>query len=216
MEERSQGLILRTRPLTDTSLIVEWLSGDLGRLSTVAKGARRPKSSFLGKLDLFYAAEFTFRRSRRSTLHTLGEVKVTGRHDALRLELKRLEVAAYFSRLIEATTETETPLPGLFQQMSEALRFLQGHQARAGLVFAFELRMLVDFGLQPDWSQTRLASAVCKQMEDLSAMPLDAEAGLRLDPAHLIEIDRFLRHFLQANLDRIPWKARDAALAGLI
>ena len=53
--ERSTGLILRTRALTETSLIVHWLTPDLGRLATVAKGARR--ASIIGasmqRRDLF-------------------------------------------------------------------------------------------------------------------------------------------------------------------
>lgn len=72
--ERAHGIILRTRPLTETSLIVNWLTPDLGRLSTVAKGARRTKSPFRGKLDLFYEADFSFQRSRRSELHALREI----------------------------------------------------------------------------------------------------------------------------------------------
>ena len=54
MIETATGLILRTRPLTETSLIVHWLTPDFGRIATVAKGARRNQSPFLGKLDLFY------------------------------------------------------------------------------------------------------------------------------------------------------------------
>ena len=46
--ERATGLVLRTRPLTETSLIVLWLTREAGRLATVAKGARRPKSPFRG------------------------------------------------------------------------------------------------------------------------------------------------------------------------
>jgi len=49
MDERAQGLVLRVYPLTETSLIVRWLTRELGRISTVAKGARRPKSPFRGK-----------------------------------------------------------------------------------------------------------------------------------------------------------------------
>ena len=71
MIETATGLILRTRPLTETSLIIHWLTPTFGRLATVAKGARRPKSPFLGRLDLFYEADFSFSRSRRSDLHIL-------------------------------------------------------------------------------------------------------------------------------------------------
>ena len=76
MIESTHGIILRTRPLTETSLIVHWLTAESGRVATVAKGARRPKSPFAGKLDLFYVADFSFSRSRSSQLHTLREVKL--------------------------------------------------------------------------------------------------------------------------------------------
>src|SRR5262245_43511374 len=103
MDERTTGLILRVRPLPETSLIVHWLTQDFGRLATVAKGARRPKSPFRGKLDLYYEADLSFLRSRRSDLHTLREVVLRDPHEALRRELTYLRQAAYCAALIEQT-----------------------------------------------------------------------------------------------------------------
>src|SRR6202012_3945560 len=100
MTESTNGLILRTRPLTETSLIVHWLTPDLGRLATVAKGARRPKSPFAGKLDLFYAADFSFNRSRRSELHTLREASVKEMHGAIRQDFVKLQQAGYAAAFI--------------------------------------------------------------------------------------------------------------------
>src|SRR5881227_3010626 len=97
--ESAMGVILRTRPLTETSLIVQWLTRDHGRLATVAKGARRAKSVFRGKLDLFYSADFSFSRSRRSELHTLREVELQGTHPELRQDLARLQQACYGANL---------------------------------------------------------------------------------------------------------------------
>src|SRR5512139_17835 len=99
MVERTSGLILRTYPLTETSLIVHWLTPAMGRLATVAKGARRPKSPFRGKLDLFYEADFSFNRSRRSELHNLREVTVRETHSVLRQDLACLQQAAHCAAL---------------------------------------------------------------------------------------------------------------------
>src|SRR5688572_33287793 len=101
MDERTTGVVLRTRPLTESSLIVHWLTPELGRVGTIAKGARRPKSPFAGKMDLFYTAEFMFARSRRSDLHILREVSLQATRDVLRRDLSYLHQAAYCSRLIE-------------------------------------------------------------------------------------------------------------------
>src|ERR1035441_6018714 len=118
MIESATGLILRTRPLTETSLIVHWLTPDFGRIATVARGARRPKSPFLGKLDLFYLVDFSFSRSRRSDLHALSEACLRETHGAIRSDLRRLHQAAYAAAFIEQATETETPLPGVFELMN--------------------------------------------------------------------------------------------------
>jgi DNA repair protein RecO (recombination protein O) len=90
MDERAIGLVLRVYPLTESSLIVHWLTQGQGRIATVAKGARRPKSTLRGKLDLFFLAEFLFSRSRRSELHTLKEVKLIEAQSAFGHDLSLL------------------------------------------------------------------------------------------------------------------------------
>src|SRR5687767_12044898 len=114
MEERAHGIILRTRPLTETSLIVQWLTAEAGRISTVAKGARRNKSPFMGKLDLYYEADFSFQRARKSSLHALREVSLKSTRSFLRTDYAALEIAARAGKRIEKTTEEETPLPEIF------------------------------------------------------------------------------------------------------
>ena len=121
MDERATGLILRVYPLTETSLIIHWLTQELGRIATVAKGARRIKSPFRGKLDLFYSAEFTFARSRRSELHNLREISLRETHSALRRDLTILQQASYCAALVEQATEKETPLPEVFELMNGLL-----------------------------------------------------------------------------------------------
>ena len=121
MIETAAGLILRTRPLTETSLIVHWLTPTLGRLATVAKGARRANSPFRGKLDLFYLADFSFSRSRRSELHTLREASLRQTHSRLREDLGLLQQACYCTALVEQSTEMETPLAGVFELMTGLL-----------------------------------------------------------------------------------------------
>src|SRR3954468_826019 len=156
MEERSTGIILRTRPLTETSLIIHWLTPDIGRLSTVAQGARRPKSPFRGKLDLFYEADFTFARSRRSELHTLREISLRNTHTPLRQDLAYVRQASYAAALLEQTTETETPLPGMMQLMNCFLTALPQRPPEPQMLFAFELKLARELGLEPDLEQVRL------------------------------------------------------------
>jgi DNA repair protein RecO (recombination protein O) len=204
MHERSTGLILRTRPLTETSLIVHWLSPDLGRVATVAKGARRPKSPFAGKLDLFFLADFSFFRSRRSDLHTLREVGLRRTHSALRNNLDYLQQAAYAAALIEQTTETETPLPAHFALLEGMLEFLPQQPPLPLAILAFEIKLLAESGLQPDLRQSQLSAGAQQVLEKLASLDWPLLARLRLSPAQSSEIEVFLHGFLSCQFENVP------------
>jgi DNA repair protein RecO (recombination protein O) len=202
--QSATGLILRTRPLTETSLIVNWLTPDFGRISTVAKGARRPKSAFAGQLDLFYAADFSFQRSRRSDLHTLREIKLRETHPALRHELAYLQQAAYCSKLIEQATEAETPLPGVYDLLRTLLIHLPKQTPQSQTLFAFEIKLLHELGLTPDMSQSQLMPGTRQIVDAFSVGDWPAVARLKLSEAQVRELRQFLHGFLIFHLGRIP------------
>jgi DNA repair protein RecO (recombination protein O) len=213
MNETATGVVLRTRPLTETSLIVHWLTRDLGRLATVAKGARRPKSPFRGKLDLFYLADFSFARSRRSELHALREVELRDTHSSLRRDLGALRQAAYCATLLEQTTEMDTPLTGIYELFHELLASLSNQDAQPQTIFAFELKLLSVLGLHPDWAQTKLTAGSLAAAKALSAADWPLVARLNLSAGQTTELTRWLHGFLIYHLGRIP-KGREAAVRG--
>jgi len=204
MIESATGLILRTRPLTESSLIVHWLTPTAGRLATVAKGARRPGSPFAGRLDLFYQADFVFYRSRRSELHTLKEVQVRQAHAILRTDLRYLRAASYCAALLEQVTEPETPLPALFNLMCGFLDALLRQPVRATTIFRFELKLLEELGLKPDLANSRLSPGAQQMASALLGGDWDAASRLEPTPAQTTELRRFLHGFLIYHLGRIP------------
>jgi DNA repair protein RecO (recombination protein O) len=189
MEERATGIVLRTRPLTESSLIVHWLTPEFGRIAMVGKGARRPKSPLRGKIDLFYTTEFTFTRSRRSDLHNLREVKLLETRDALRRDLSYLNQAAYCTRLIELTTETETPLPQVYELFTSFLDTLPNRPANPVNVLAFEAKMLAELGLSPQEGKTAAMT------ERLALLEWKTVAELTLAEVELRELRQFLHGF---------------------
>lgn len=211
MIESATGLILRVRPLTETSLIVHWLTAEQGRVATVAKGARRPKSSFRGKLDLGYEADFSFQRSNRSELHPLREVSLRESHPALRTELGYLQQAAYCTALVEQTTETETPLPVVYELMKGLLHHLPEQPPQPLTIFAFEMKLLQELGQLPDLAESKLTAGTQKILTGLEEKDWPALLRLKLSPPQVQEMEQFLHGFLIYHLERIP-KGRTAAI----
>jgi DNA repair protein RecO (recombination protein O) len=210
MIENSAGIIVRTRPLTETSLIVCWLTPELGRVSTVAKGARRAKSPFAGKLDLFYTAEFSFTRSRSSELHNLREVKLHATRSGIRTDMGRLQQAAYAANFIEQATETETPLLEIFKLVENFLDFLNAHSALPQNIFALELKLLRELGLEPDYAEARLTPGAKKIVGTLLENDWTDLLRLKLSAPQEKELGQWLHGFLIFHLGKLP---RGRALA---
>ena len=204
MIESATGIILRTRPLTETSVIVNWLTPNLGRVSTVAKGARRPKSPFAGKLDLFYIADFMFTRSQRSELHVLREMKLRELNSPLREEMGWLKQACYAAALIEQATERETPLPAIYNLMRGLLDHLPQHPPQPRTTYAFELKLLDELGMRPDLDDSKLPIATSTLLVALLESDWNELASLTATATQARELHQFLHGFLIYHLGKIP------------
>jgi DNA repair protein RecO (recombination protein O) len=139
--ETTNAILLRKRKLSDTSLIVSWCTESLGCIQTVAKGARRPKSVFAGRLDLFFEVEIQIRRSRKSNLHTLTEAVLRNPFRGIRENYLRMQAASYFVELIDISTAPEHPVPELFHLLRRAFGFLDARDANLRAVRHFETEL---------------------------------------------------------------------------
>ena len=139
--ESTEAILLRKRQFSDTSLIVSWCTESFGCVQTVAKGARRPRSPFAGKLDLFFEAEISVVRSRKSDLHTLTEVVLKNPFPGIRSNYLRTQTAAYFVELIEICTERDHREPELFGLLRRAFGYLDSNDPTSRAVAHFETEL---------------------------------------------------------------------------
>ena len=139
--ESTEAILLRKRKFSDTTLIVSWCTESLGCVQTIAKGARRQKSPFAGKLDLFFQAEISLVRSRKSDLHTLAEVVLKNPFAGIRRNYLRMQTAAYFVELIEICTERDHHEPELFGLLRRAFGYLDTNNPNARAVAHFETEL---------------------------------------------------------------------------
>ena len=139
--DTTAAILLRKRKFSDTSLIVSWCTESFGCVQTMAKGARRAKSLFGGKLDLFFEAEISIVRSRKSDLHTLTEVVLKNPFAGIRSKYLRMQTAAYFVELIEICTERDHREPELFGLLRRAFGYLDENDPTPRAVGHFETEL---------------------------------------------------------------------------
>lgn len=144
------GLVLRRFPFGESSLVVQVLTPEHGRLSLLAKGAYRPSSGFFAVLDLFDTLELAWneRPAGELGLLTAGAVRVRRAGIAAQVERYRaglalLELAGLAAR--EGHEERD-----LFRWLVQALDCLERGPGDPLLVrVAFDLAFLSAAGLAP-------------------------------------------------------------------
>lgn len=169
----TRAILTRVTKLTETSLIVHWFTADLGLLKTVARGARRPKSPFAGKMDLFFTGEISVVRSRRSGLDTLCEVVIEDWREGLRKSWPATLMAGYFCQLAEAVVEPGHPEPEIFNLLGRALGYLEGAPPTLRALRFYESEIARHLGIS---SHSRQAEPALR--EALGAMPKGRERVL--------------------------------------
>ncbi|MEM9283297.1 MAG: DNA repair protein RecO [Verrucomicrobiota bacterium] len=144
---KTKGTLIRRSPLTESSLIVHWCSEEYGIVKSVAKGARRPKSPFAGKLDLFYRCEIELHEAKKSDLHILKELTVTSPRLGLRKSYLQTVAASYFVRLIDRVAEPETPIPEVADLLERGLDYLDQKEVTVKAVDHFETQLAQILGI---------------------------------------------------------------------
>lgn len=177
--ERAEGIVLRTHPVTESSLIVTWYTREAGKLRTLAKGARRPKSPFQGKLDLFYDDEIVFLPSRRGDLHLLHECFLQNPHKRLRESVATLTTASYVAELVELATEREDANARIFESLAAVLDALERGGGTPAVLLWFELQVLAAAGWAPRWEGR---TGVSKLLASLATANLRGARRVRLSP----------------------------------
>ena len=134
-------MVLRQTKLTETSLIVGWLTEEHGLIQTVARAARQARSPFAGRVDLFVEAEVVWawpKKTGRSELCHLREVEVRSYRAGIRQSYRNLATASYFAEILLQLLEPGYPVPELYDLLQRALDFLEKKNATRRAVAHFE------------------------------------------------------------------------------
>ena len=92
---KAEAICLDIRPWSRTSHVVAWLTRG-GQVSTLVKGAVRPKSAFLGQYDLNYTCEIVYYLRSHGDMHARRECTPLELRERLRNDYRALVMAEHF------------------------------------------------------------------------------------------------------------------------
>lgn len=147
--ETTTAIVLRTIDFSETSLIVTLLTREFGRLSAMAKGARRPKGSFEGSLDLLGVCRVVVIRKSSDALDLLTEAKLQRRFRGAEKSLERLYGGYYIAEMLRLLTDDHDPHPDLYDLALRTLNQIDGTGDVASSLAYFDLQSLRMLGHAP-------------------------------------------------------------------
>ncbi|TWU06046.1 DNA repair protein RecO [Stieleria varia] len=148
--EQTTAIVLRTIEFSETSLIVTLLTRDFGRVSAIAKGARRPKSTFEGSLDLLAVCRVVLIRKSTDALDLLTEAKLHRRFRAAERSLDRVYAGYYIAEMLRLLTDDHDPHPDLYDLAINALAQIDGDGNVALAMLGFDIQALRLLGHSPE------------------------------------------------------------------
>ena len=137
------GLVLRETVTRDADKILTVLTPDRGRLSVIARGARRKGSRVAAACQLLAYSEMTLYEKGRWTM--LDAADTIELFDGLRQDLTALSLAAYFAELTEAVSDGSGDVLPLLLNALYALSALKKPPQLVKPAFQFRLMALAGY-----------------------------------------------------------------------
>jgi DNA repair protein RecO (recombination protein O) len=136
------AFILHQQPYRESSLIIDVLTRDFGRISLIAKGVRKTKSKTAGLLRPFVFLSLSF--AGKSDLKTLTHVETFG----LPHELTGLPLYCgfYINELVSIFLHKDDPNPEVFLEYRQCLSKLSQDSQIEAALRVFELNLMDNIG----------------------------------------------------------------------
>lgn len=142
-----QGIVLRGFPFGEADRVVVLLSPNHGKVRAVAKGVRRTKSRFGGRLEPFTHVDLVLYEGRN--LDTITQVSVIEAYRNLRGDLDRVLAAGTMVEVIDAVTQENESSLRAFLLLQRGLAALDGAPRHPDVVAAYLLKAAHVVGIAP-------------------------------------------------------------------
>jgi DNA repair protein RecO (recombination protein O) len=168
---KTEAVVLRTFRFGEADRILHLYTADRGRVGAIAKGVRRVKSRFGGRLEPLFRVNLVLHEGR-GELCTVTQAETVAAHPALRERRASLERASQACDAVLRLLDSQEPNRPAYNLLCRELQLLDTDAAAAtrGHALAFRLKLLLAAGFAPELA----ACASCGDREHLGAFSASA------------------------------------------
>jgi DNA repair protein RecO (recombination protein O) len=162
---KTEAIVLRTLRYGEADRILHLSTPHRGRVGAIAKGVRRARSRFGGRLEPFFRLNLVLYEGR-SDLLTVTSAETIAPHARLRSDARALDSASRAADAVGRLFDTPDPNPAVHHLFANELGLLDAdaerHATQANQL-AFRLKLLLAAGFAPQLA----GCAVCGEREHL-------------------------------------------------
>jgi DNA repair protein RecO (recombination protein O) len=147
---KTEAVVLRSLRYGEADRILHLYTPRRGRVGAIAKGVRRARSRFGGRLEPFFRLQLELHEGRGELLTVTGAETVAA-YSHLRSDASALDAAARACDAVARLFDTGEPHPSVFNLLCRRLALLdeRGQAVTRASALAFRLKLLLAAGLAP-------------------------------------------------------------------
>jgi DNA repair protein RecO (recombination protein O) len=143
------AIVLRTWPFGEADKIVSFLTENHGKLTGIAKGAKRSRKRFVNSLEPFSLVNLRFQDRAHSNLAFILASDLALGFKHLATSLEKISFASYLVEITDALIGEREENYLIFRHLRDGLIHLEKQAASLSFLIFFELKLLELAGYQP-------------------------------------------------------------------
>lgn len=149
------AIVLRSWAFGESDKIVSFLTATYGKVTGIAKGAKRSRRRFVNTLEPFSLVQLSFRDRPHSTLAFIHACDLIRPHKNLTTSLEKIACASYLTEITDAFASERQESRSLFDHLREGLIWVEHRVPSHSFLARYELQLLRLAGYQPGWESCR-------------------------------------------------------------
>src|SRR5436305_9512335 len=168
---KTEAVVLRSIRYGEADRVLHLYSRERGRIGAMAKGVRRVKSRFGGRLEPLFRVDLLLHEGR-GELYTVTAAETIDAHASLRERRDAIERATQACDAVLRLLDSEEPNPAAYNLLCHELQLLdrRPEAATRSQALAFRLKLLLAAGFAPELG----ACASCGEREHLGGFSASA------------------------------------------
>jgi DNA repair protein RecO (recombination protein O) len=179
---KTQGIVLRTLDYSESDRIVSFITEDAGKITGIAKGARKSRKRFANALEPFTWLSIVLTQKKGGKMAFIEETTIVDHYPGIRSDLEKSLAAAYLMDLTDQFNLEGKRHPDLFHLISHFLSMLEKEKYTDNMVRFFELRFLRLTGYEPVLDRCSVCNTPLQSSLPYSFSP--SAGGIRCHACH--------------------------------